>query len=197
MSRLHGINIHFQINHNFRGRDHMTAKHNTKKCFRIVSSILIAVFLLIAWQNANAEPKRYRLGDIPLSKEAYEKHLKKLPLDMATIETTLPPAYDARDHGIVTEPKNQSNCGSCWAFACVGALESRLLQAGFELSDPDLSEQQQVSCNTQMLGCDGGNSNALLYWGASNDKALLMNSIFPIQLMMEQLVSKKRNLGTG
>ena len=64
----------------------------------------------------------------------------------------LPAAYDARDEGIVTSPKNQGSCGSCWAFASVGAMESHMLkQYGF--GPTDLSEQQQVSCNTSMAGC--------------------------------------------
>lgn len=147
----------------------MTANHK-KNFLSIVGFFLMAVMLLLSGQDVNAEPKKYRLGDIPLSPEEYQKHLKKTPKDMAVIETALPPSYDARSFGIVTTPKNQGQCGSCWAFACAGALESHLLAAGMEVSSPDLSEQQQVSCNISMLGCNGGNSNAFLYW---NDKGPL------------------------
>ena len=130
------------------------------------TALMLLCMIVITGQDVNAEPKKYRLGDIPLSPEAYEKHLKKIPRDMATIEAALPNSYDARDLGIVTSPKDQGNCGSCWAFASAGALESHLLRAGMEVQDPDLSEQQQVSCNESMWGCEGGNSYALLYWGS-------------------------------
>jgi C1A family cysteine protease len=66
----------------------------------------------------------------------------------------LPSKFDWRDQGMVTPIKDQGNCGSCWAFASVGALESQiLLTSGGE---PDLSEQFVVSCNRLNYGCDGG-----------------------------------------
>ncbi|CAN0375753.1 unnamed protein product, partial [Ectocarpus sp. 4 AP-2014] len=57
--------------------------------------------------------------------------------------------------GWVTEPKNQKRCGSCWAFACAGTIESRILKEGGP--QLDLSEQFQVSCNRDAHGCCGGN----------------------------------------
>jgi len=154
----------------------MTTKYKKRNFLSIISIFLMAMMLLVSVQNVNAEPKEYRLGDIPLSAEEYQKHLKKITKDMATLEAVLPTSYDARDVGIVTSPKNQGSCGSCWAFACVGALEAHLLKANMVGSSPDLSEQQQVSCNTSMWGCEGGNSNAFLYWA---DKGPLDESYFP------------------
>ncbi|XCN72690.1 MAG: C1 family peptidase [Candidatus Electrothrix aestuarii] len=106
------------------------------------------------------KPKSYPLGDIPLPKEIYKKHLKLSAMDMAG---ELPASYDARKDGIVTSAKNQGSCGSCWAFASVGAMESHLLRA-YNVGPEDLSEQQQVSCNTAMWGCSGGSANAIRFW---------------------------------
>ena len=132
--------------------------------FRRIGYMLLILLLALA-NGVNAEPKKHQLGDIPLSEEAYQKHLKKIPMDMVpTIETAMPSAYDARSEFIVTPAKNQGSCGSCWAFASVGALESHILKTLAETSEPDLSEQQQVSCNTAMLGCTGGSSTAIRYW---------------------------------
>lgn len=160
----------------------MFIRNNTRGRVKWLSTALMFLCIVIICQDVNAEPKKYRLGDIPLSPEAYEKHLKKIPRDMFTMEAALPPSYDARESNIVTDPKNQGNCGSCWAFASVGALESHLLKAGKEVQPPDLSEQQQVSCNDLMLGCGGGSSYALLYWGTmeqgGTDKGPLNESYF-------------------
>lgn len=104
--------------------------------------------------------RQYYLGDIPMNKEMYRKHQKSWPVEMAAV---LPLSYDARDEGLVTPAKNQGQCGSCWAFASVGALEAHMLKA-YQAGPEDLSEQQQVSCNTSMWGCDGGSANAIRYW---------------------------------
>jgi C1A family cysteine protease len=39
----------------------------------------------------------------------------------------LPPTYDLRTLGKVTAIRNQQTCGTCWAFATYGSLESNLL----------------------------------------------------------------------
>jgi C1A family cysteine protease/predicted secreted protein len=66
------------------------------------------------------------------------------------------PAFNWCDQGGCTPVKNQKACGSCWAFATVGVLESAIqLQQGLTV---DLSEQYLVSCNTESpkWGCSGG-----------------------------------------
>ncbi|XPS89403.1 peptidase C1A [Desulfosarcina variabilis str. Montpellier] len=71
-------------------------------------------------------------------------------------DTTLPSAFNWCDNNGCTPVKNQGNCGSCWAFATVGPLES-LIQINDGITQ-DLSEQYLVSCNDEGWGCDGG------YW---------------------------------
>ena len=66
----------------------------------------------------------------------------------------LPPSFNWLDEGGCTSVKNQGSCGSCWAFATVGPLESNILiKDGIEV---DLSEQWLVSCNRDGWGCGGG-----------------------------------------
>jgi len=49
---------------------------------------------------------------------------------------------------------DQGDCGSCWAFSTVGAIEGML---GIANNKPaDLSEQQLVSCDTNNNDCAGG-----------------------------------------
>lgn len=59
----------------------------------------------------------------------------------------------------MTAVKDQGNCGSCWAFSSIEAVESALAIANNE--DPIVqSEQEVVDCTldpvTQNDGCSGG-----------------------------------------
>ncbi|KAM0048915.1 putative fruit bromelain [Helianthus debilis subsp. tardiflorus] len=67
----------------------------------------------------------------------------------------VPLKLDWRKEGAVTEVKQQSGCGSCWAFAAIAAVEGiTQLKTGKLLS---LSEQQLVDCNRNGSGgCLGG-----------------------------------------
>jgi len=66
----------------------------------------------------------------------------------------LPTAFNWCDQGGCTPVKDQGECGTCWAFAAVGVLESLIrIKDG---AVRDLSEQYLVSCNTDGWGCNGG-----------------------------------------
>lgn len=73
---------------------------------------------------------------------------------------TLPSKFDWRDEvtGGLPSIKDQGDCGSCWAFATVGALECNIKIR--DKIDVDLSEQWLVSCNQETSpgkwGCSGG-----------------------------------------
>jgi hypothetical protein len=125
----------------------------------------LSLFMVVGIGQA-AFAQEYGLGDIPLDPETYKRHLRSYPDQLSD---GLPTAYDARNDGIVTPAKNQGSCGSCWAFASAGAMESHILKNGGPAYD--LSEQQQVSCNTSFDsdsppggGCCGGSSSAPQYW---------------------------------
>ncbi len=76
--------------------------------------------------------------------------------------------------GIFTPPKDQGNCGSCWAFGTIDEAETAVLKTGHAPqgyvdangaihdsgSSPDMSEQYVLSCNPWGYSCNGGN-NAL------------------------------------
>jgi C1A family cysteine protease len=72
---------------------------------------------------------------------------------------SLPDPVDWKAAGKVQKVKNQGQCGSCWAFSAIGALESaRAIASGNLL---DLSEQQLVDCagSEGNQGCNGGLMN--------------------------------------
>ncbi len=111
-------------------------------------------------------PLQFGFGDQPVDEEYYADHkltaasIKAMPTfraDLADLKE-----FDARKKGWVSPAKNQGQCGSCWAFASVGTIESRILKDfGPEY---DLSEQQQVSCNLDMSGCCGGSGRSLFFF---------------------------------
>ena len=73
---------------------------------------------------------------------------------------TLPSEFDWREEvaGGLPPIRDQGACGSCWAFATVGALECNIKIR--DKVNVDLSEQWLVSCNQESVprkwGCMGG-----------------------------------------
>ncbi len=67
----------------------------------------------------------------------------------------LPSTFNWCDQGVCTLVKDQQQgCGSCWAFATVGLLESAIRWR--QSLTVDLSEQYLLSCNTDGYSCKVG-----------------------------------------
>jgi len=61
---------------------------------------------------------------------------------------------DWRKKGAVNPVQNQGQCGSCWAFSSIAALEgAHFIKSNTLLK---LSESQLVDCDTKSSGCNGG-----------------------------------------
>ncbi|KMT04501.1 hypothetical protein BVRB_8g181670 [Beta vulgaris subsp. vulgaris] len=68
--------------------------------------------------------------------------------------TDMPPSLDWREQGAVTPIKDQGQCGCCWAFSTVAAVEGlNQINTGQLIS---LSEQELVDCVQDSNGCYGG-----------------------------------------
>jgi len=74
---------------------------------------------------------------------------------MKTNRAATPASYDSDALGLVSEVKNQKQCGSCVAFANMAAIETCFKKATGVFGD--YSEQQLVDCGYQQNGANGCN----------------------------------------
>lgn len=130
---------------------------------KIVMASLLSVLSLFAFTTSLCAFDR-PLGDNGIPDDYVEtlKIFKQTMDSFSQYRDQLPGTFDWRDDGAVTPAKDQGYCGSCWAFASVGALESKILMNGGDVYD--ISEQQQISCNQFSDGCCGGYMTALRFW---------------------------------
>ena len=131
--------------------------------------------------NHNSGNSTYRLGinkfaDLT-SKEFKSLYLSSIPSKIESPSyksysykfqnLNIPQSIDWRAEGLVTNVKNQQQCGSCWAFSAVAALEGQHAKKTGKLVS--LSEQQLVDCITDCYGCNGCWPNVALEYIISNE----------------------------
>jgi C1A family cysteine protease len=84
---------------------------------------------------------------------------------------SLPSSVDWRVKGVVNQVQDQGQCGSCWAFSTIQAVESAsAIKYGIL---PKLSEQELVDCDTlsnggRDHGCNGGIMDNAFTWVGKN-----------------------------
>ena len=95
---------------------------------------------------------------------------------------SIPTSIDWRTEGAVNPVKDQGQCGSCWAFSAVGAMESRIkIKTG---TLPSLSEQQLVDCAGGIYenqGCNGGDMGTAMDY--AHDKGMERETDYPYTAM--------------
>ncbi len=89
----------------------------------------------------------------PATDAAVEASMPDAPA-LAQAAQALPGRFNWCEQGKCPPVRDQRQCGSCWAFATVGVIESvtRITHG----ANTDFSEQFFISCNYQGWGCSGG-----------------------------------------
>lgn len=97
-------------------------------------------------------------------------------MDLPTV--SIPTSVDWRTAGAVNAIKDQGQCGSCWAFSAIAAIEGHhQIKTGTLLS---LSEQQLVDCAGGIYrnqGCNGGDMSAAFRYAEKT--GLELESVYP------------------
>ena len=95
----------------------------------------------------------------------------KLPLREVPILNDIPKSFDSRTafsgcEDVISEIRDQSTCGSCWAFGATEAATDRWCIASKGQQKPRLSAEDLLSCCSWSCGsgCDGGYPGSAWQW---------------------------------
>ena len=94
---------------------------------------------------------------------------------LVDIKYGAPSSYDWRTRNIVTPVEDQGSCGSCWAFATLGNLES--IYASRKGVLKVFSKQMLIDCDTSDSGCNGGLMEYTYTWIKKN--GIMLDEDYP------------------
>lgn len=78
---------------------------------------------------------------------------------------------------MITQPRDQGSCGSCWCFSVCSMLSDRAIIATGDINIPSLSVQQVLSCfNSKNNNCSGGSPEEASIWLATQQLVIVPES---------------------
>ena len=151
-----------------------------KKSLALVMLLLLLYFSMVPVLSEeisrdDSREHTYSLGYIYLS------YSNDTTVELPEPTNSLPPSFDWRNYqggDWTTSIRDQGQCGSCWAFGAIAALEAAInIEYNMSDVDMDLSEQYLVACGPG-YGCSGGWANLSFEWMQETGGAL-PESCFP------------------
>ncbi len=152
----------------------------------VIISIILGLFSGLAISSVNAQvsgiaptpsEKQREMppgrGFVPPRMDLSHLTGQRMPLRYVALQA--PAQWDWRAQGKVTPVKNQGACGSCYAFASLANLESKLLVDGGGALD--LSENNAKECNWHGTSCSGGSYYEMANW--FSQKGVVLESCDP------------------
>lgn len=121
----------------------------------------------LGYQNPNLEQMK---ASAEPSEFDFESMFGMSETDKAIKDLQIPSSVDWHTKGILPEVKDQGECGSCYAFSAISAIEG--LYRINNKNNYDLSEQQVIDCSDDTygnLGCNGGTMTNVFAYAHKND----------------------------
>ena len=117
-----------------------------------INFLFLLIFKLAYTKFMDLTPEEFKMQYLSIVKPA-KKNLKAEKISNVKLNFK---SINWVDQGVVSEVKNQGQCGSCWAFSATGSLES--LHAIKSGTMTLFSEQQLIDCSRNFgnNGCQGG-----------------------------------------
>ena len=155
--------------------------------FTLIKNIVLSVFALSNLefiQKHNSENHSYLVEENRFINHTYNHefnqmnhliyHIRNNPI-IINMTDLKKESIDWRNKNKVSSVKNQEQCGSCWAFSSVGAVESAWSIKHNVLYN--LSEQELIDCSSENRGCEGGSMDLAFQYIIEN--GLCSNISYP------------------
>ena len=124
------------------------------------------------FSDHNMQMMNRRILSNDFSRDKPDPNFMRHPMLSLSLDTNM----DWEKNGYVHPIKNQGNCGSCWAFSTISALETMIhYYMGIQ---EELSEQQLIDCSEENYGCEGGWMHTALEY-IKEQKGVVPSSIYP------------------
>ncbi|XP_074596304.1 cathepsin B-like [Brevipalpus obovatus] len=115
----------------------------------------------------NFDPSEYEYVEHLLGAKLSEGRAM-LPMKSVEMVEDIPDTFDSRiewpDCESISLIRNQSNCGSCWAFGAVEAISDRICIASEGKIKVNISAEDLVACSDLGGCCGGGLIEAWIHW---------------------------------
>jgi C1A family cysteine protease len=117
-------------------------------------------------KNSNFKEIEKKIKPLSLISKNTSKLKNKMQVDFE---------YDLRKTGLINKPTDQGNCGCCWAFSSIYAIEGQAsVKYGKKIT---LFPQELLDCALNTYGCNGGDPCRAFYYTYYN--GLSIKNVYP------------------